>query len=276
MNDDDDDDDQFYSDDEEKAIATATIVSKDYDEDEQEKSTNEYDFVNSLLTLDSQSNPRHKSNLLALSLTSSSAALYYRTLAALKFSSTLSEKLTQLCEFNFEETLKRLVTVHANIMPHLMYSILKGRPVIVISRYCADLGLLQSVLDCLSLFEPNSFYCLNRVINDGCGVSVGGGGNLDELGGVGGDTTPKYTSSPCEQNQQTATPPLAKTRPELKVIFKRRPIKLNDLKYCKLFGLCLMGSKDGQCCSEECNENLGQTNLGVHKHKHYHLGWSQR
>ena len=77
------------------------------------------------------------------------------------------------------------------------------------------------------------------------------------------------TSSPCEQPNQQNT---QKMRPELKMLFKRRAIRLNDLKYCKLFGLCLMCVKDSQCCSNECNENLSQQNQGIHKHRHYHIG----
>lgn len=65
-------------------------------------------------------------HLLALSLASSSTALYYRTLAELKFSSTLGERLSQIGEFNFEATFKRLLTNHQTIMPHLIYSLLKG------------------------------------------------------------------------------------------------------------------------------------------------------
>lgn len=95
-------------------------------------SYNEYDFANSLLTLDSQltqqyQKRRQRRHLLALSLATSSTALFYRTLSEIKFASSLGEKLTQMAEFNFEATLKRLVLNHYQLLPHLFYSILKGK-----------------------------------------------------------------------------------------------------------------------------------------------------
>lgn len=130
---------------------------------------------------------------------------------------------------------------------------------IVIARHCVDLDQLNSTLDCLSQFLPNSIYCLNRLMNSSNSHRENDSGNKGSY---------KYTSSPCDQQ---TNPSMSKMRPELKMLYKRKPIRLNDLKYCKLFGLCLMGAKEGQCCSSECNEDLGQPNLGLHKHRHYHL-----
>lgn len=83
---------------------------------------------------------------------------------------------------------------------------------------------------------------------------------------------PKFaTSSP---NQQAQNCNLDKA--ELKSIHQRKAIRLNDLKYCKLFGLNLLISKDG-CCSNECNDGYSDTkgSMNIHKHKHYHLSKSQ-
>lgn len=130
---------QFFSDDEEeKKSCSFSSGSSDKDELESEEknvdvieTNNEYDFANSLLTLNSQLNqPQYylyKRNLLSLSLATSSTALFYRTLAEIKFSSTIGERLTQMAEFNFEATLRRLINNHYVLLPHLFYSILKGK-----------------------------------------------------------------------------------------------------------------------------------------------------
>ena len=105
--------------------------------------------------------------------------------------------------------------------------------------------------------------------------------------------SPKFTSSPCNQhvpnNASTATStnlnndsptnpsqsPLS--RPLLRTIYERKPIKLNDLKYCKLIGLNLLIPKDGQCCSMDCNEKMLSTNTSQHQHhhRHYHVSKTQ-
>ncbi len=66
------------------------------------------------------------------------------------------------------------------------------------------------------------------------------------------------------------------------LILKRQPIKLNDLKYCKLFGLSLLITKDDKCCSPDCYSGLNtpthNTNPTTpakphhykHSHVHYH------
>lgn len=126
---------------------------------------NEYDFANSLLTIEYRPYNQYATNLnfnnlhlsttsLALSLSSSSVGLYYKALNSLKFQSNLTDKLIQIQEFNFEETLKKLINSLPNIFPHLLYSLLKGRPVVCVSRYCSDLAYLQAVVDCLSNFCP--------------------------------------------------------------------------------------------------------------------------
>lgn len=128
------------------------------------------------------------------------------------------------------------------------------------TRFCSEIDQLNALLEILSLFLPNSVYSLNSLI----------------------PTPNSEKNNSKEENRM---------RPELKMLFKRRPIRLNDLKYCKLFGLCLMCVKDNngipatlhptnsntitsytQCCSDECNENLGLPHLSIHKHRHYHLG----
>lgn len=134
---------------------------------------------------------------------------------------------------------------------------------ICVTRYCSEIDQLNALLEILSLFLPNSVYSLNGLI-------------------------PTSTSENNNSNEEN------RMRPQLKMFFKRRPIRLNDLKYCKLFGLCLMCVKDNngipmtlhptnsntitsftQCCSDECNENLGLPHLSIHKHRHYHLGTYQ-
>ena len=63
---------------------------------------------------------------------------------------SVTDKLIQISEFNFEETLKQLVSTHAALFPHLLYALLRGRPVVCVSRYCNNLAYLNAVVDCLS------------------------------------------------------------------------------------------------------------------------------
>ena len=261
---------------------------------EARKKQNEYDFANSLLTIEYK--PYNQYALATtLSLTESSVGNYYKAINSLKYQSNLTDKLVQISEFNFENSLKKLINTYTNIMPHLIYSLLKGKPVICVSRSCADLAYLESVVDCLSNFQPNTFYCLNSLTNKKIFNSI-----IDETTTEFNTTKesssaamtdfPRCTSSPCQQNDKIrAESSLKTTLPQLRSIYERKPIKLNDLKYCKLFGLCLMIAKDG-CCSDECNENLVNNlkhknsklengnisdcqtrSVYLHKHKHYHL-----
>ena len=97
--------------------------------------------------------------------------------------------------------------------------------------------------------------------------------------------TPKFTSSPCHLKTSTqeagAAPNVAKRsfKYELKYFAERQAIKLNDLKYCKLFGLTLLISKDDECCSSNCNNGLVDKSSSAHHfkhaHKHYHMPKSQ-
>ena len=252
----------------------------------------EYDFVNALLTAEYKPYNQYSTNLdalyknttdlrlgassLSLSSSFTSPAIVYSAFNRCKYQANLTDKLIQIIEFNFEETLKQLLNTFNSIMPHLFYSLLKGRPVICVSRYCDSLPYLTAVIDCLSNFVPNSFDSLSDL--------------------VASNGKPKFTSSPMNgldataQTANTLSPDEKSKLPQLKAIYERRPIKLNDLKYCKLFGLSLMISKDDSCCSQDCNSNLNskQTeNLDTlnaddtiikkrsssfykHQHKHYH------
>jgi hypothetical protein len=179
-----------------------------------------------------------------LSITSSAIGAYYSSLNTHnKHRSDLTTKLAQISEFNFEETLKKLIAQHFAIMPHLLYSLLKGRPVICVSRYCTDMFQLTAIVDCLSNFVTNSFYCVNDLADADSLAN-----DLDEGGDRRKSKKPQFTSSPSAQTQNG---PLV-TRPELRKIVERQPIQLIDLKYCKLFGLNLLISKDGSCCSSSC------------------------
>lgn len=263
-------------------------LSNEYLDNNKESEENEYDFVNTLLTTDYKQYNQYSTNFdsmykyadpiltvssLSLSSSFTSPAIIYSAFNRCKYQANLTDKLIQIIEFNFEETLKQLLNNYHLIMPHLFYSLLKGRPVILVSRYCDDLQYLTAVVDCLSNFVPNSFDSLNDYITN--------------------NTKPKFTSSPCNNGQETGTNCSDNDKPkqpQLKSIYERKPIKLNDLKYCKLFGLSLMISKDDNCCSQDCHNNLTKTDDQIesislnsstaskkrsnsfykHQHKHYH------
>jgi hypothetical protein len=236
------------------------------------KEENEYDFVNSLVDYkkiasnDNLSNPN-------------------------KQTSSLADNLIQIIEFNFEETLKKLSSQYSTFFPHLLYSLLKGKPVICVARYCDDLSYLKSVIDCLANFIPNSFHILDELCNQ-----------TEETCSMTEQKAPKFTSSPCHLNESpnftsvsSSSMPSTTTEPhqnqhqqkkqnthtQLKAIFERQPIKLNDLKNCKLFGLTLLISKDDSCCSMDCNNGQltsntkKKMNFFKHQHKHYHAHKSQ-
>lgn len=256
--------------DEEESISSDPETYIDFEEETNnnynklnEKDENEYDFANSLLTINKNFDSLSISS--QLSITSSSAGLYYSALNKQnqKYQTELITKLSQISDFNFERTLKDFMTQYSPIMPHLMYSLLKGRPVICVSRYCQDLQYLQSILDCLANFIPNSFYCLNDLTESSL------------------NKRPKFTSSPSTTASNfniTQSISTNSIKPQLKQIFERKSIKLNDLKYCKLFGLNLLFTKDGTCCSSECNEARSTQKNNhhfKHKHKHYHLNAKQ-
>lgn len=279
-----------------QAIGDKRLLVKD-----QKKEENEYDFANSLMTIEYKPYNQYAMNfnyknlylsqcslVTTVSLSSSSVGMYYKTINSLRYQSNLTDKLIQINEFNYEETLKKLIATYANIMPHLLYSLLKGKPVICVVRSCSDLYYLESVVDCLSNFLPNSFYCLNSLTHRAKLVTSSAQQHQQQQPstGAGDYAIPKYTSSPCQQKQfsassqdvfnkseSTTMPTLV---PQLRAIHQRKPIRLNDLKYCKLFGLCLMCSKEG-CCSSDCASGLNHTNQSdqashsyPHKHKHYH------
>jgi len=118
---------------------------EEYEEQENEeclkqsatKEENEYDFANSLITLEYKPYNQFSTNIdfngiylssssLSLSLNSLSISIYYSTLNRFKYQSNITDKLIQISEFNFEETLKKLLNNYATIFPHLLYSLLKG------------------------------------------------------------------------------------------------------------------------------------------------------
>ena len=279
-----------YDDDEEEtlSIMNESNLQKKKSQDEE----SEYDFVNALLTAEYKPYNQYSTNLdglykyttdlglgassLSLSSSFTSPAIVYSAFNRCKYQANLTDKLIQIIEFNFEETLKQLLNTFHSIMPHLFYSLLKGRPVICVSRNCDSLPYLTAVIDCLSNFVPNSFDSLSDLI--AC------------------NSKPKFTSSPMNGLDATGlTSATLSTKekpklPQLKAIYERRPIKLNDLKYCKLFGLSLMISKDDSCCSQDCNSNLNakiaenldtsnvedavikkrSSSFYKHQHKHYH------
>lgn len=175
------------------------------DESLSKKELNEYDFANSLLAI----YPSNSS--LAVSLSSSSIGLFYKALNSIRYQSSLTDKIIQFQEFNFEENFKNLYQKFPVALPHVFYSLLKGRPVVCVSRYSSNQSYLQSVLECLSNLVPNSFYCINSLTSN---------------------QAPKFTSSPQTNSFLD--------RPKLKCIHERKPIRLSDLKNCKLFGLSLM------------------------------------
>ena len=137
------------------------------------------------------------------------------------------------------------------------------------------------MLDCLSNFIPNSFYCLNDLTSQFKIATNNGTKDFNEKNTT---NAPKFTSSPCRQNSNVDNSneqSQASLRPQLRAIYERKSIKLNDLKYCKLIGLNLLMPKDGICCSADCNEKLLSGNASSsfqnyqHNHKHYHQSKSQ-
>ncbi len=145
---------------------------------------NEYDFVNSLLDY-----KKAKNTPLNMYLTSSfsftSPVDVYAAFNKCRPQPSLTDSILHMIEFNFEEVLLNLTTNYSAIFPHLLYSVLKGRPVVCIARYSEDLIYLKSVVDLLSQYVPNSFHNLNDLI-----ASV-------TPQGCGDNSVPKYTSSPC-------------------------------------------------------------------------------
>lgn len=192
------------------------------DESLSKKELNEFDFANSLLAI------YPSNNSLAVSLSSSSIGLFYKALNSLRYQSSLTDKIVQFQEFNFEENFKNLYQKFPVALPHIFFSLLKGRAIVCVSRYSSDQIYLQSVLDCLSNLVPNSFYCINS---------------------LGSNQAPKFTSSPQTNSFSE--------RPKLKCIHERKPIRLTDLKNCKLFGLSLMLTQN----SKQDNNKLNDENI---------------
>ena len=92
----------------------------------EKKEENEYDFANSLITLEYKPYNQFSTNIdfngiylssssLSLSLNSLSISIYYSTLNRFKYQSNITDKLIQISEFNFEETLKKLLNNYATI-----------------------------------------------------------------------------------------------------------------------------------------------------------------
>lgn len=130
---------------------------------------NEYDFVNSLLDYKKGANDSdHRFSVylpLDSSLSFSSPTSVYSAFNRCKYQPTLTDTLIKMIEFSFEETLMTLSTQYGAIFPHLLYSLLKGRPVICIARYCDDLAYLKTIIDTLSHFIPNSNHTLNSLFS---------------------------------------------------------------------------------------------------------------
>ena len=182
---------------------------------------------------------------------------------------TLTDKLLKLSEYNFEETLKQLLNSSSNLMPHLLYALLKGRPVVCVSRYCEGYEQLKMILSCLSNFIPNSFHILNNLTS--------GSNSSSSAAATSSTSIPVYTGAPpflTRSHELEASKNMnfnsEMTTPQLSAIFERKRIRLNDLKYCKLIGLSLCIVKDGNCCSAICcsnnnkliNSNSFRTSLG--------------
>lgn len=223
-------------------------------------SANEYDFVNSLIDQRENSytiKPIQTHHLpIGYSLAHNSQSKVYAAFNRCKDNPSLTDTLIDMIKFNFEETLLNLSNQYTEFFPHLLYSILKGRPVICISRYCQDQPNLISIVETLSNFVPNSFHNLNELVT-----------NVDNM------EVPKLTSSPCHLKFNLKDPlQNGEKKHKLMAIYERQPIKLNDLKYCKMFGLTLLITKDNQCCSADCNSNksFNRRSMFAHKHKHYH------
>lgn len=214
--------------------------------------TNEYDFVNSLMN--EKESPGSIRSI--PSYVNTSASKIYAEFNKCKDIPSLTDTLIDMIKFNFEETLLRLSKQYNEFLPHILYSILKGRPVICISRYCQDQTNLVSIVETLSHFVPNSFHNLNELISN---VE-----NLEVL---------KLTSSPYYLKLGINPFQNSEKKHRLMSIYERKPIKLNDLKYCKVFGLSLLITKNDQCCSADCNSNKSscKRSFFVHNHKHYHV-----
>lgn len=71
--------------------------------------------------------------------------------------SLIADKYHRIYELNFEAILKlTILKNYKNFLPHLLYSIVKGRPLVIISRYKSDLDKLTSISNCLASFIPNT------------------------------------------------------------------------------------------------------------------------
>ena len=161
--------------------------NEECDTDENYKEESEYDFVNSLLTIDYKPYNQYSTNFdlhpefASLFLNTASSACQAAVYAAYnkcKPEWSVTDKLMQISEFNFEETLRQMLANFGPFFHHLMYSLLKGRPLICVTRYCNQLPYLNSIIDCLSNFIPNSFHNLNEATAQ----------------------QPKFTSSPQQTN----------------------------------------------------------------------------
>ena len=126
----------------------------------------EYDFVNSLV--DDKKRGNFSSYLPKDSLSSQSASSIHAAYNRCPKQPSLTDTLVRLIEMNFEETLLNLATQYSSLLPHVLYSVLKGRPVVVVSRFCEDYARLRAVVDTLGHFVPNSFHTLNELIENGC------------------------------------------------------------------------------------------------------------
>jgi len=110
-----------------KIVASASVMPREFDED--------YDFADSLYF-------KYKT----------SEEQVYR------LDKHVADKYLHFYEFNFEAIFRCvLLKNYKNFLAHVFYTLLKGRPLIVISRFACDIDKLQSIVSILANFLPNSF-----------------------------------------------------------------------------------------------------------------------
>jgi hypothetical protein len=103
----------------------------------------DYDFVNSIV-LNGKTSLQQSSNL-----------------------KQINEKLIEINEFDFDSILRTfLYKKFPNSFVHIIYTLLKGRPLVVITRYKQlNYDKLQMLINCLFNFIPNTYYSsTNQII----------------------------------------------------------------------------------------------------------------
>lgn len=148
INGDDDDDD----DENDEFLDVHNDNATNAEDDEYERSlhnnhnndSNDYDFVNSILTHFTRNNSTTIKNENFNSHIHNDVKL-------------LNKKYLELNEFNFESVLRTIVYKQfPNSLQHILYTLLKGRPLVIISRYRLNYDKLSLIIDCLKNFIPNN------------------------------------------------------------------------------------------------------------------------